>query len=92
LLGSGGTWAKAGALVINAKHMIDRKATRRIVCSSGLFARNSGAYARFGTGLAHGRVLMVYWDPMEKKALTYTLEIERHDDGYLAYSLPGCNT
>jgi len=29
---------------------------------------------------------------MEKKALTYTLEIERHDDGYLAYSLPGCNT
>ena len=31
---------------------------------------------------------------MEKKALTYTLEIERHDDGYLAYfpALPGCHT
>jgi antitoxin HicB len=31
---------------------------------------------------------------MEKKALTYTLEIARHDDGYLAYfpALPGCNT
>ena len=31
---------------------------------------------------------------MEKKALTYTLEIERHDDGYLAYfpALPGCQT
>ena len=31
---------------------------------------------------------------MQKKALTYTLEIERHDDGYLAYfpALPGCNT
>ena len=31
---------------------------------------------------------------MEKQALTYTLEIERHDDGYLAYfpALPGCNT
>ncbi len=31
---------------------------------------------------------------MEKHALTYTLEIERHDDGYLAYfpALPGCNT
>ena len=31
---------------------------------------------------------------MEKKALTYTLEIERHDDGYLACfpALPGCNT
>ena len=31
---------------------------------------------------------------MERKALTYTLEIERHDDGYLAYfpTLPGCNT
>ena len=31
---------------------------------------------------------------MEKKTLTYTLEIERHDDGYLAYfpALPGCQT
>ena len=31
---------------------------------------------------------------MEKLALTYTLDIERHDDGYLAYfpALPGCNT
>jgi antitoxin HicB len=31
---------------------------------------------------------------MEKKALAYTLEIERHDDGYLASfpALPGCNT
>src|SRR5438552_15662348 len=31
---------------------------------------------------------------MEKKALTYTLEIERQDDGYLAYfpALPGCHT
>ena len=31
---------------------------------------------------------------MEKKALTYTLKIERHDDGYLAYfpALPGCHT
>ena len=31
---------------------------------------------------------------MERQALTYTLEIERHDDGYLAYfpALPGCNT
>ena len=31
---------------------------------------------------------------MGNKALTYTLEIERHDDGYLAHfpSLPGCNT
>ena len=31
---------------------------------------------------------------MEKRALTYTLEIERHDDGYLAYfpALPGCHT
>ena len=31
---------------------------------------------------------------MERKAWTYTLEIERHDDGYLAYfpTLPGCNT
>ena len=31
---------------------------------------------------------------MEKKALTYTLQIERHDDGYLAYfpALPGCHT
>jgi antitoxin HicB len=31
---------------------------------------------------------------MEKKALTYTLEIERHDVGYLAYfpALPGCHT
>ena len=31
---------------------------------------------------------------MQKKALTYTLEIERHDDRYLAYfpALPGCNT
>jgi len=31
---------------------------------------------------------------MEKKALTYTLEIERHDDGYLAYfpALRGCHT
>ena len=31
---------------------------------------------------------------MEKKALTYTLEIERHEDGYLAYfpALPGCHT
>jgi predicted RNase H-like HicB family nuclease len=31
---------------------------------------------------------------MGKKALTYTLEIERHDDGYLAYfpALPGCHT
>jgi len=31
---------------------------------------------------------------MEKKALTYTLEIERQNDGYLAYfpALPGCNT
>ena len=31
---------------------------------------------------------------MEKKALTYTLEIEHHDDGYLAYfpALPGCHT
>ena len=31
---------------------------------------------------------------MEKKALTYTLEIEQHDDGYLAYfpALPGCHT
>jgi len=30
---------------------------------------------------------------MEKKALAYTLEIEHHDDGYLAYfpALPGCN-
>jgi predicted RNase H-like HicB family nuclease len=29
-----------------------------------------------------------------KEALTYTLEIERHDDGYLAYfpALPGCHT
>jgi antitoxin HicB len=37
---------------------------------------------------------MIYWWPMEKKALTYTLEIERHDDGYLAYfpALPGCHT
>ena len=31
---------------------------------------------------------------MEKRALTYTLEIERHEDGYLAHfpALPGCNT
>ena len=31
---------------------------------------------------------------MIKQALTYTLEIERHDDGYLAYfpTLPGCHT
>ena len=31
---------------------------------------------------------------MEKKALTYTLEIERHEDGYLAYfpALSGCHT
>ena len=31
---------------------------------------------------------------MEKKAVTYTLEIEGHDDGYLAYfpALPGCQT
>ena len=31
---------------------------------------------------------------MKKQALTYTLEIERHDDGYLAYfpAMPGCNT
>ena len=31
---------------------------------------------------------------MEKQALTYTLWIERHDDGYLAYfpALPGCHT
>jgi antitoxin HicB len=31
---------------------------------------------------------------MEKQALTYTLEIERHDEGYLASfpALPGCNT
>jgi antitoxin HicB len=31
---------------------------------------------------------------MKKQALTYTLEIERHDDGYLAYfpALPGCHT
>ena len=31
---------------------------------------------------------------MTKRALTYTLEIERHDDGYLAHfpALPGCNT
>jgi antitoxin HicB len=31
---------------------------------------------------------------MKKKALTYTLEIERHEDGYLAYfpALPGCHT
>jgi predicted RNase H-like HicB family nuclease len=31
---------------------------------------------------------------MENKALTYTLEIERHDDAYLAYfpALPGCQT
>ena len=31
---------------------------------------------------------------MKKKALAYTLEIERHNDGYLAYfpALPGCNT
>jgi len=29
-----------------------------------------------------------------KQALTYTLEIERHDDGYLAYfpASPGCHT
>ncbi|MEQ1718996.1 MAG: type II toxin-antitoxin system HicB family antitoxin [Hyphomicrobium sp.] len=31
---------------------------------------------------------------MQSKALTYTLELERHDDGYLASfpALPGCNT
>src|SRR3977135_1113249 len=31
---------------------------------------------------------------MEKKALTYPLEIEHHDDGYLAHfpALPGCHT
>ena len=31
---------------------------------------------------------------MEKQALSYTLEIERHEDGYLAFfpALPGCNT
>ena len=31
---------------------------------------------------------------MEKKALTYTLEIERHGEGYLAHfpALPGCHT
>ena len=31
---------------------------------------------------------------MQKQALTYTLEIERYGDGYLAYfpALPGCNT
>jgi predicted RNase H-like HicB family nuclease len=31
---------------------------------------------------------------MEKKALTYTLEIERGDDGHLVYfpALPGCHT
>ena len=31
---------------------------------------------------------------MKKQALTYTLEIEHHDDGYLAYfpALPGCHT
>ena len=31
---------------------------------------------------------------MEKNALTYTLEIERHEDGYLAYfpALPGRNS
>ena len=37
---------------------------------------------------------MVKCWPMEKKGLTYRLEIERHDDGYLAYlpALPGCQT
>ena len=31
---------------------------------------------------------------MKRKALTYTLEIERHDEGYLAFfpALPGCHT
>jgi antitoxin HicB len=31
---------------------------------------------------------------MEKQAVTYTLEIEHHEDGYLAYfpALPGCHT
>ncbi len=31
---------------------------------------------------------------MQKKVLTYALEIERHEDGYLAYfpALPGCHT
>ncbi len=42
----------------------------------------------------HIGVAVVYWLSMEKQALTYTLEIERHDDGYLAYfpALPGCHT
>jgi antitoxin HicB len=37
---------------------------------------------------------MIYWRCMEKKALTYTLEIEKHEDGYLAYfpALPGYHT
>src|SRR5712691_339491 len=37
---------------------------------------------------------MLYWLSMEKKALSYTLEIELHDEGYLAYfpALPGCHT
>jgi len=31
---------------------------------------------------------------MERQALAYTLEIERHEDGYLAHfpALPGCHT
>ena len=31
---------------------------------------------------------------MKRRALTYTLEIERHEDGYLAYfpAVPGCHT
>jgi predicted RNase H-like HicB family nuclease len=31
---------------------------------------------------------------METKSLTYSLTIERHDDGFLAFfpALPGCNT
>jgi predicted RNase H-like HicB family nuclease len=31
---------------------------------------------------------------MEHRGHTYSLEIERHDDGYLAYfpALPGCHT
>jgi predicted RNase H-like HicB family nuclease len=31
---------------------------------------------------------------MKRKVLTYTLEIEHHDDGYLAYfpALPRCHT
>ena len=46
--------------------------------------------AEMHAGIGYG-ILTVYG---KEGALTYTLEIEHHDDGYLAYfpALPGCHT